>query len=129
MAHSTPSSRAGKSTPPIAPNLAETQKRNAALLARASQVMADTTRALLDSEMEFYRLQAESIARIPSTFKPGNHPVAMLSAYCDQCQDTSERMLSHMRTVNDLMRQCGWDLFQLYQDNLQEAVESAQTQQ
>ncbi len=129
MAHSTSSPRAGKSTPSVSPNLAETQKHNAALFARASQVMADTTRALLDNEMEFYRRQAESIAKVPATFKPGSHPVAILSAYCDQCQDTSERMLSHMRTVNDLMRQCGWDLFRLYQDNLQEAVESAQKQQ
>lgn len=108
------------------PNLAEAQERNTALITRANEVMANTARAVWESEMELFRLESEQVAKTLVPLKLGEDPTAVASAYCEQWQEGSEKLLNHMRTVGDLVRKCGWDLFHIYRESLKDAVKPFQ---
>lgn len=108
------------------PNLVEAQERNTALITRANEVMVNTARAVWESEMELFRLESEQVAKSLVPLKLGVDPTAVASAYCEQWQDSSEKLINHLRTVNDLVRKCGWDLFHIYQESLRESAKSFQ---
>lgn len=104
------------------PNLVEAQNRGNALMARVNEVIASTARAVWESEMELFHVESEYAAKSFLPIKPGDDPFAAISAYCDQWQEGSEKLLTHMRTVNDLVRKCGWDLIHIGQESLYEAT-------
>jgi len=104
------------------PNLVEAQERNSAVITRASEVMVNTARAVWESEMELLRLESEQIAKTFIPVKLGDDPAAAVATCCEQWQEGSEKLLNHMRTVNDLVRKCGWDLFHIHQESLREAA-------
>lgn len=108
------------------PNLVEAQERNTALITRANEVMVNTARAMWESEMELFRLESEQVAKTLVPLKLGDDPTAVVSAYCEQWQDGSEKLLGHIRAVIDLVRKCGWDLFHIYQDSVRETAKSFQ---
>ena len=120
------SAKASETQTVFPPNLMEAQERNATLLARANEVMASTARTMWESEMEFLWFESEQVAKGLVPLKLGDDPTATVSACCEQWQDGSERLLNHMRNINDLVRKCGWDLFHIYRDSLREAAESCQ---
>ncbi|MGH7118093.1 MAG: hypothetical protein ACREFP_03725 [Acetobacteraceae bacterium] len=108
------------------PDLVNAQERNTALITRANQVMMNTARAVWTTEMELFRLASEQAAKSLAPPKLGDDPTATASDYCEQWQEGSEKLLTHMRTVNDLVRKCGWDLLQVYQESLREAAKPFQ---
>lgn len=108
------------------PNL-EAQERNTALITRATEVMVNTARAVWESEMELFRLEFEQTAKTFAPLKLGDDPTATVSAYCEQWQEGSEKLLTHTRTVSDLVRKCGWDLFHIYRESLREATKPFQS--
>lgn len=115
-------------TQPITPaDLMQTQQRNTAVMMRANEIIATTVQAVWNSEMEFFRQEAERIATLSTPLKSDDDPTKAVFAYREQWQDSSEKLIQHMRTTNDLMLKSSWDLFDLYQQSLQDAVKPFQT--
>jgi hypothetical protein len=109
------------------PNLVEAQGRSTTLVTRANELIMNTARAVWESEMELFRLESGQVTKALVPLKLGDDPAATVSAYCEQWQQKSEKLLNHMRTVNDLVRKSGWDLFQIYQESLREAAKPFQS--
>lgn len=108
------------------PNLAEVQEYNSTLVRHASEVMVNAARAVWDNQIEFFRHETEQITNTLIPLKMGDDPTLMLATYCEQWQEGSEKLIHHMRTVSDLVRKCGWDLFNVYQEGAQETARSFQ---
>lgn len=106
----------------FAPAFLEAQERNTTIIARANEVMVDTARAVWESEVKLFQLESEQVAKAIQPVKFGDDPASAVSVYCEQWQERSEKLLDHMRTVNDLIRKCGWDMFRVYQGGLQDAA-------
>lgn len=107
-------------------NLMGAQERNTTLITRVNEMMVNTARAVWESEMELFRLESEQVAKTLVPLKLSDDPAATVSAYHEQWQEGSEKLLNHMRTVSDLVRKCGWDLFHIYQESLREATKPFQ---
>jgi Phasin protein len=114
--------RIGDTQAAFPPNLMQAHERNSALITRANEMMVNTARAVWESEMELLRLESEQFAKTLVPLKLGSDPAAAASVYCAQWQEGSEKLLNQMRTVSDLVRKCGWDLFQIYQESLHDAA-------
>lgn len=126
MADSAQQTKSSETQTMFPPNLVEAQQRNTAFITRANEVMAHTARAVWESEMELLRLESEQVAKTLVPLKPGDDPTATAAAYSEQWQAGSEKLLNHMRTVSDLVRKCGWDLFHIYQESVREAAKPFQ---
>ena len=126
MADTTQQPKTSETQTLFPPNLLEAQERNTALITRANDVVVNTARAVWESEMELFRLESEQVAKTLVPLKLGDDPPATVSAYCEQWQEGSEKLLNHMRSVGDLVRKCGWDLFHIYQESLREAAKPFQ---
>ncbi len=95
-------------------HLAETQAEGAALLARANDLLLDTARAIWESQSELLRVETEQAAKAFVPIRLGDDPAAALAAQWDQWHEESERVIAHMRHVNDAVRGYGWQLFEFY---------------
>jgi hypothetical protein len=126
MADSTQQTKTTDAQTVFPPNLVEVQERSTALVARANEVIVNTAQAVWENEMELFRLESGQVAKTLVPLKLGDDPTATVSAYCEQWQQGSEKLLNHTRTVSDLVRKSGWDLFHIYQESLQEAVKPFQ---
>ena len=126
MADSAQQTKSSETQTMSPPNLVEAQERNTGLITRANEVMVNMARGVWESEMELFRLESEQVAKTLVPLKLGNDPTATVAAYSEQWQEGSEKLLNHMRTVSDLVRRCGWDLFHIYQESVREAAKPFQ---
>lgn len=101
-------------------NLIEAQERGAELFTRANELIVKTVRAIWESQTELLRLQTEQAAKSLFPLKVAEDPGATLCAYCYQAHEQTERMIAQMRHVNDLFRDCGWQLLTIYADGLRQ---------
>ena len=85
-------------------HLSETQAEGAALFARANDLLLETARTIWESQSDLVRVQAEEAAKAFVPMKPGDDPAAVVAAYWDQWHDGTERLIAHMRRVNDAAR-------------------------
>jgi Phasin protein len=108
------------------PDLAEVQQRSADALARANEVLAAAAQALRQSQIELSRLESAQAAKLLERPKFGEDPNTVISARYDRWRDGSEQLIAHMRTINDLAHECGWQLFQICADNLRQNAKSTQ---
>lgn len=95
------------------PSLADAQERNSVMFTQASEILTRTARALWESQTELFRLEAEQAARTIVPAANDADPAVMTSALFHQWHDAVEATIGHMRRVNDLTRNCGWELFAL----------------
>ena len=126
MADSAQQTKSSETQTMSPPNLVEAQERNTGLITRANEVMVNMARGVWESEMELFRLESEQVVKTLVPLKLGNDPTATVAAYSEQWQGGSEKLLNHMRTVSDLVRRCGWDLFHIYQESVREAAKPFQ---
>ncbi len=126
MADSAQQAKSSETQTMFPPNLVEAQERNTAFVTRANEIMVHTARAVWESEMELFRLESEQVAKTLVPLKLGDDPAATAAAYSEQWHEGSEKLLNHMRTVSDLVRRCGWDLFNIYQESVREAAKPFQ---
>ena len=127
MAESSQQSKSSKTQSMLPANVMQAQESNTALLMRANEIISETARAVWESEMEFFRQEADRIAKLSVPSKPDGDPTQAIAAYSEQWQDSSEKLLQRIRTVNDLMLKSSWDLFHLYRQGLQDAAKPFQT--
>ncbi len=94
----------------------EAQERGAEFLTSANEIVAKSAAAIGESQSEFLRLETEQAAKamVPPTL--GKDPGAALATYGSQWHENSEKLIGQMRAVNDLVRDCGWQLFKLCTD-------------
>lgn len=95
------------------PSLADAQERSSVMFTQASEILTQTARSLWESQTELFRLEAEQAARAFVPAANEGDPAAMTSVAFNQWRDTVEATIGHMRKVNDLTRNCGWELFAL----------------
>lgn len=103
-------------------NLVDVQDRGAALFTHLNELMVKTTRAVWESETELLRLEAEHAAKcfVPPRF--GEDPGTSIAEYCNQLRQRTDRMIAEMRRVNDLFKDCGWELVTIYAEGLKQAT-------
>lgn len=127
MAESSLQSKSSKAQSMFPTDLMQAQERNMALLMHANEILLETARAVWESEMAFFKQETERISELSVPSKRDSDPTQAVAAYSEQWQDSSEKLLQRMRTVNDLMLKSSWDLFHLYRQGLQDAAKPLQT--
>lgn len=106
-------------------NLVDVQDRGAALFTQLNDLMVKTTRAIWESETELLRLEAEHAAKCFVPPKVGEDPGTTIADYCEQLHQRTDRMIAEMRRVNDLCKDCGWQLVAIYSEGLRQATRQA----
>lgn len=123
-------SQAKAKTAPVdalfASNLNDAQARAARLFTRTNELMIDMARSLWESQAELLQFEAEQTARAMTPPAMSGGPGETLAAYGQQWHDGSERLLSHMRRVNDLVRDYSWQVMDIYAEGLSEATKPVQ---
>lgn len=96
---------------------AEAQQQSTAALARANEVLLKTIQAIWEQQVALFRLEAEQAtkAMVPPRLGAESESVA---DYCHLLRDNSEQMITRMRSVNDLMRDCNWQLLEIYAEGV-----------
>ncbi len=120
--------KAGEAQALFPANFVETQERNANMFARANEAMVKTAQPIWESQTEFLRRESEQLAKAFTPPKLNGDPSAAISTYCDLWRENSERLITQIRTVSDLTRECGWQLFHIYADGLRRNVKPLQPQ-
>lgn len=92
---------------------AEAQQQGTEALTRANEVLLQTAQAIWEHQVALVRLEAEQLTKllVPPRFSDGPEAV---SNYCSQLRDSSEQLITRMRSVNDLVRGCNWQLMEIY---------------
>lgn len=102
----------------LIPNFIGAERNNAEVLARANQIVADTTKAIWSREIELMRLETEQLVKMVQPVKTDGDFGKLVADYYDKWHEGSEKTIAEMREVSDLIRDCGWRLLDLYSDSL-----------
>lgn len=96
---------------------AEAQQESAAALARVNEVLLKTIQAVWEHQAALFRLEAEQATKalMPLQFGAESESV---TDYCHLVRDTSEQVIARMRSVTDLMRDCNWQLLEIYGESV-----------
>ncbi len=105
--------------------LAEVPQLNAKMLTRANEIVTEAAKAIWASEVELLRLESEESAKLISFAKSGGDPAKSFADTYAHWHDGSEKILNQMRGMSDQMRKCGWELFELYSENIKSAGKAA----
>lgn len=81
----------------------------ASAFARASETMLKTARSVWESEMELFRLEAETARNSLNVVHAGASPQALHGAL-EQWHRSTEKAISHIRAIDDAVRECEWQL-------------------
>ncbi len=118
--HDTPHGGAKASETQFPFNLVEAQDRGAALFTQLNELMVKTTRAIWESETELLRIETEQATKCFLPPKIGDDPGSTIADYCEQLHQRTDRMIAQMRRVNDLFKDCGWQVVALYAEELRQ---------
>lgn len=103
---------------PFLKGAAEMPRLNIQMVMRANEIVSEAARAIWESEVELVRLETEEGAKWLSlarpTMDPGKVPVVTFT----QWHESAERIFMQMRGMGDVMRKCGWELFELYAESM-----------
>lgn len=105
---------------------ADAQAQAARLFTRANELMIGMARSLWESQSELLQFEAEQATRAFVPGRAGGDPGETLAVYGQQWRDNSERLLAHMRRVNDLVRDCGWQMLGMCVDGVRETAKPMQ---
>ncbi len=105
--------------------LAEVPQLNAKMLTRANEIVTEAAKAIWASEVELLRIEAEESAKLISFSTPAGDPAKTAADTYAHWHDGAEKILAQMRGVSDQMRKCGWELFELYSENIKSAGKAA----
>lgn len=115
-------------TAPFFKGLVEMPQLNTKMLTRANEIMSEAAKAIWASEVELARIEAEEGSKLLFLAKPAGDPAKLAAETFAQWQNSSEKILSQMRGTGDLMRKCGWELFQLYSENMKLPCKTAEAE-
>jgi len=103
----------------------ESQRHNTALFTEAHDLMLKTARALWENQSELFRLEVEHVTTIAPP-KAGENPAAAIAAYCDRLHEWTDHLVVHTRKTNDLVRDYGWQLLEIYTRGFGQGVRAGQ---
>lgn len=106
----------------------EMQARNVATLARASEIMIKTAQEVWQNETKLFELETAQARGNLEPIKPGDGLNDVFANLCGRWHDNTERAIGHMRTINDLVRDCEWQLLDLVAENVKSVRAQAQSQ-
>ncbi len=98
----------------------ETQERNAEILTSANEIVVKTAKAIGENQTEFLQQEAEQASKVFTPVKFDTDAGAAISAFGNQWHENSLKVINHMRTINDLVFDCGWQLFKLGANSLRQ---------
>lgn len=98
--------------------LAKLPQLNTQMLTRANEIVSEAAKAIWAGEVELVRLEAEEGSKLLFLAKPAGDPSKLAADTFTQWHNSSEKILTQMRGMGDLMRKCGWELFELYSENM-----------
>ena len=99
-------------------NFADIQARNARMFARANEIMVRTAKAVWEKETELFKLDAEQSRGALAPFKSDGNPMAAFFQFFDRWHDYTEKSITNFREVNDLVRDCEWQMLDLVNENV-----------
>jgi hypothetical protein len=91
----------------------ETQERNAEILTSANEIVVKTAKAIGENQTEFMQQEAEQASKAFTPIKFDTDPGTAITAFGNQWHENQQKLITHMRTINDLVLDCGWQLFKL----------------
>jgi len=103
-------------------HLLESQKQAAKFFADINDLTSRTWRGILESQTELLQLGAHQASKTFLLPKPGEEPSAAVCNYCRQLHDESDQVIQQARQVNDLVRNYGWGLLELYAENYRRGI-------
>lgn len=108
------------------PNIAQAQSQATHVLTRTGELMTTMSRSLWEAQTELLQEEAQQGAKALAPLTLGSDPTQMMDAYNQQWRESSERMVVHLRRVNDLVRDYSWQMLDLYADGLRSVKKSSQ---
>lgn len=115
-------------TAPFFKGMMEMPQLNTKMLTRANEIMSEAAKAIWASEVELARIEAEEGSKLLFLAKPAGDPAKLAAETFTQWHTSSEKILTQMRGMGDLMRKCGWELFELYSENMKLPGKTADTE-
>jgi hypothetical protein len=106
-------------------NFVEAQERGAALMSRANDILAKAAAEVWGRQVELLKLETEQTINAFTPPKAAENAGVSVSAYCKDQQAGADKVIAHIRDINDLMRDCSWQLFSLYAESLQRLQKQA----
>ncbi|HVJ55340.1 MAG TPA: hypothetical protein VM689_22960 [Aliidongia sp.] len=104
---------------PLLPvGLGGAQERGTELSSRTGEILAKTAKALWENQVDMMRLETLQTMSGLAVRMLGKEPGPTMAACCDQWHQNNEQLIAHMRTASDLVRECGWQLFDTYLNSL-----------
>ncbi len=91
---------------------------NTQLMTRANEIMSEAAKVIWASEIELVRMEAEEGSKLLFHPNPAGDPTKLAADVFRQWHSSSEKMLTQMRETGDLVRKCGWELFELYAESM-----------
>lgn len=111
-------------TAPFFKGLTEMPQLNTQMLTRANEIVSEAAKAIWASEVELVRLEAEEGSKLLFLAKPAGDPGKVAAETVARWHNSSEKILTQMRETGDLMRKCGWQLFELYSESMKRPVKN-----
>ncbi len=103
----------------------ETQKQAAKFFSDVNDLTSKTLRGIFESQTELVRLEVDQASKAFLLPKVGEGPGASASTYCNRLHEQTERIVAQARTFNDVIRNYGWSLLELYTDNYRQTPAQA----
>lgn len=92
---------------------------DSALVARTNEILSDAATDIWAGEIELLRLELEQASRSFSSIQRNG---ADGKDSAEQWHQGAEKIITQMRRVSDSMRNCSWQLFDLYSQNAMQNV-------
>jgi hypothetical protein len=99
-------------------NFLEAQERGTALMTRANDILVKTATEVWGREVELFKLETEQTMHVFLPPKLGEDAGSNISAFYKTQQAGADKVIAHIRGINDIMCNCGWQLFGLYAESL-----------
>lgn len=91
------------------------------IISKANQIVSDSMKTIWAKEVELAKLETEQAAKLFMPPKRNGDAREAATEYCSQLHEGSEKIVAEMRSLGDAMRDCGWQLFDLYAESFKRA--------
>jgi hypothetical protein len=106
-------------------NFLEAQERGTALMTRANDILVKTAAEVWGREVELFKLETEQTMNAFMPPKLGEDGGNNIFAYYRTQQAGADKVIAQIRDINDIMRNCGWQIFGLCAESLKPQLKQA----
>ncbi len=102
---------------PRAFDIAHVQARNIAAFSEANNILLQTAKAIWENQSQLFQMETEQARDSIAALRPGKMPGSMAVDLFEQWHRNSEKTISHLRTISDLVRDCEWRMLGVFAHN------------